>query len=376
MGSDQKQMSTQAALPNSTAGTSPTKQQTEQKPDVDDDTLFASLPLLPEEKEEDPLIVAQREQEEREKALADALNIRPNDDDAMKVCLCFIHSELVFSAPPKYKYVACRHTPQAQYHSIYSLQAFYSDMREVDRENQVNRILGAFKLNPFEALGLPFNSAPEDIRRQYRKVSLTVHPDKCTHPRAKDAFEIIGHAQKELLNEDKRKYLDFVLNIAKEDVKKEWRKAAKHDAAARLAAVLDDSGKEGVEAAWESTEEFHNAWKIKARDFLARAEWRRRKMAKRIKEEEERAKEEYVKEKEDAKRKREADKAWETTRDERVGSWRNFVAGKKVKKTKKSGDGAGGIKPPKAKTVDNDKAYVQRPVGEQYRPPSNAPRQF
>jgi DnaJ homolog subfamily C member 8 len=249
-------------------------------------------------------------------------------------------------------------------------------MKEVDRENEVNRILGAFKLNPYEMLGLKFTATDDDIKRAYRKVSLAVHPDKCSHPRSKDAFEIIGHAQKELLNEEKRKSLDFLLGVAKEEVQKEWKKAAKHDAAARLAAVLDESGKSGVEAGWEQTAEFHEAWKIKARDVLAKAEWRRRKMTKRVKEEEERAKEEHKQEKEENKKKREADKDWESGRDERIGSWRNFVSGggKKTKKNKKrgsggSGSGGGGLKPPKAKTNDEDKRYVQRPVGEQFRPP-------
>jgi DnaJ family protein C protein 8 len=249
-------------------------------------------------------------------------------------------------------------------------------MKEVDRENEVNRILGAFKLNPYEMLGLRFTATDDDVKRAYRKVSLAVHPDKCSHPRAKDAFEIIGHAQKELLNEDKRKSLDFLLGVAKEEVQKEWRKAAKHDAAARLAAVLDESGKSGVEAGWEQTAEFHEAWKIKARDVLAKSEWRRRKMTKRVKEEEERAKEEHQQEKEENKKKREADKDWESGRDERIGSWRNFVSGgsKKTKKSKKSGSGfGGGLKPPKAKTNDADKPYVQRPVGEQFKSPS-APR--
>lgn len=36
------------------------------------------------------------------------------------------------------------------------------------------RILGAFKLNPFEQLGLRFDATYEDIRRQYRKVGLTL----------------------------------------------------------------------------------------------------------------------------------------------------------------------------------------------------------
>ncbi len=52
-----------------------------------------------------------------------------------------------------------------------------------------------------------------------------------------------------------------------------------------------------------------------------------------------------------------------------MGSWRDFVAakggggsgGKKAK--------LGGVKPPKSKTVDEEKRYIQRPTGEQYRPP-------
>jgi DnaJ family protein C protein 8 len=33
----------------------------------------------------------------------------------------------------------------------------------------------------------------------------------------------------------------------------------------------------------------------------------------------------------------------------------------------------GGLKPPKQKTHDEDKLYVQRPVGEQFRPPPPKP---
>lgn len=41
-------------------------------------------------------------------------------------------------------------------------------------------------------------------------------------------------------------------------------------------------GREGVEAEWERSDAFHEAWKLKARDMLARAEWRRRKLTKRV----------------------------------------------------------------------------------------------
>jgi DnaJ family protein C protein 8 len=68
-------------------------------------------------------------------------------------------------------------------------QAFFSDVKEVDRDNEVNRILWAFKLNPFEKLNLRFDATPEDVKRQYRKLSLMVHPDKCKHPQASTAFD-------------------------------------------------------------------------------------------------------------------------------------------------------------------------------------------
>lgn len=88
-------------------------------------------------------------------------------------------------------------------------------MKEVDRENEVNRILGAFKLNPYEQLGLRFDCPPEAVQRQYRKSSLMVHPDKCQHPQAKAAFEVIGAALKDLKDPDKKATLDFFLNYAK-----------------------------------------------------------------------------------------------------------------------------------------------------------------
>ena len=148
------------------------------------------LPPEEEEEEEDPLVRAQREAEEaerRERELSAAQGLSREDDDAMR--------------------------------------AFYSDLREVDRENEVDRILGAFKINPFEQvwgrrlgrrgrgrrlaratvspphaplsasarapqLGMRFDTDVSEVRRQYRKVSLMVHPDKCKHPRAKEAFEV------------------------------------------------------------------------------------------------------------------------------------------------------------------------------------------
>lgn len=286
-----------------------------------------------EPEEEDPLVVAEREAErerERERERAEAADVKDYDDPALK--------------------------------------EFYNHLREVDRENEVNRILGAFKLNPFEQLGVKFTVTPEDVRRAYRKASLMVHPDKCKHARAKDAFEILGEAQKLLLDEERRENVLFLLAHARDEVLAEWRKAAKHDAAVRLAAAINEDGRTGVEAAYQQTDEFHERWKMKARDVMARTEWRKRKLTKRIAADTERAKEEHKATKAEAKKKRDHEKKWEKTRDTRVGTWRDFMT-QKSKKSKGGSIALGGLKPPKMKESDEDKRYIQRPVGEQFRPP-------
>lgn len=69
---------------------------------------------------------------------------------------------------------------------------------------------------------------------------------------------------------------------------------------------------------------------------------------------------------------KQSEKQWESTRESRVGTWQSFV------KTKGGKKATGELKPPKQKTHDEDRLFVQRPVGEQFRPPppgANPPKQ-
>ncbi|KAL3132650.1 hypothetical protein ABBQ32_009172 [Trebouxia sp. C0010 RCD-2024] len=247
------------------------------------------------------------------------------------------------------------------------LKEFFQGMRDVDRENEVHRILGAFKLNPFEQLGLRFDATVDDVKKAYRKSSLMVHPDKCKHPKAQDAFETLGQAQQQLNNEEKMKELIYVLTLARDQVLTEWKKKTKNDAATRLATVLHADGQKGVEAKYMQSPEYHEAWKAQARDMLARAEFRKRKLTQRLKDDTARCEEEEAEKKVKLKAMREHHHKWEDTREGRVGTWRDFVKGKKTRSGKELV--LGGIKPPKAKEWDEDKTYMQRPVGEQFRPP-------
>ncbi|KAG5566468.1 hypothetical protein RHGRI_002138 [Rhododendron griersonianum] len=53
------------------------------------------------------------------------------------------------------------------------LKNFFAEVSEVERENEVHRILSCFKLNAFEYLNLPFDSSLEDVKKQYRKVIIS-----------------------------------------------------------------------------------------------------------------------------------------------------------------------------------------------------------
>ncbi|EPS68208.1 hypothetical protein M569_06562 [Genlisea aurea] len=232
------------------------------------------------------------------------------------------------------------------------LKKFFAEVGEVERGNEVCRILSCFKLNAFEYLNLPFDSSMDDVKRQYRRLSLLVHPDKCNHPQAKDAFAALAKAQQILLDPQEREYLLNQVNAAKEELRSKRKKQLKKDTASKIKSMVDE-GK--YEQEYERSEEFRQQLILKVREILTEQEWRRRKMQMRISEEEGRLKKDEEETKELWKRKREHEEQWEGTREQRVSSWRDFMkGGKKVKK--------GELKPPKLKTEDPNKSYVQRPV--------------
>mmetsp|Transcript_43780 Transcript_43780/g.103460 ORF Transcript_43780/g.103460 Transcript_43780/m.103460 type:complete len:339 (+) Transcript_43780:60-1076(+) len=64
----------------------------------------------------------------------------------------------------------------------------------------------------FARLGLEAEVVdPSVVRKQYRVVALAVHPDKCAHPKAKEAFQRLSEAFEELSSESgQRKYLQLL----------------------------------------------------------------------------------------------------------------------------------------------------------------------
>ncbi|ETW83209.1 hypothetical protein HETIRDRAFT_439694 [Heterobasidion irregulare TC 32-1] len=189
------------------------------------------------------------------------------------------------------------------------------------RELEVERILQAFKLNPYDILDLDETAKPEDVKRKYRQLSLFIHPDKTPHARAPEAFDILKKAESELSDTAKREELDATITQARSVLLK---------ALSLPTNTPDDHPKlKGLEPT------FKVQLRIKSKELLIDEEVRRRKAVKmNLANEgfEARKKEEEVTAK---KRKAEDDAKWEETREQRVGSWRSFTNNSKKKKKQK-----------------------------------------
>lgn len=154
-----------------------------------------------------------------------------------------------------------------------------------------------------------------DIKIQYRKKSLLIHPDKTKNPSAPDAFDRLKKAQTALLDEQQRTHLDECIADARN--------------------LLIRQHKYTLDSPELKTEEFKKEWRQKTIEVLVEAEARRRKQLKAKMQEEGREKRKEEEELELRKRKRDEEKRWEDTREERIGSWRDWQKG--VKKEAKDG---------------------------------------
>ncbi|CAE6426739.1 unnamed protein product [Rhizoctonia solani] len=209
------------------------------------------------------------------------------------------------------------------------------------RDVEVDRILKAFKLNPYDLLGLDPTCTPADIKKRYRHLSLFIHPDKATHPRATDAFDLLKKAEADLMDQAKRDELDAVMLEARaQTLKANSLPTGINDTDSRVLALVP-SFKEQIrtrardilidEEGMLSDEESEFSSRFALVCISHHAYYRAIKMNLANEGLEARRKEEEAATK---KRKAEEDARWEENREQRVDSWRSFNAGKKKKKTK------------------------------------------
>ncbi|XP_019160234.1 PREDICTED: GPALPP motifs-containing protein 1-like [Ipomoea nil] len=88
---------------------------------------------------------------------------------------------------------------------------------EAERFEEITRIMGVEEdNNGYDVLGVNRNMASENMKKRYWKLSLMVHPDKCSHPQAHQAFVKLNKAFKDLQDPDKRKALDDKIKLKEE----------------------------------------------------------------------------------------------------------------------------------------------------------------
>lgn len=154
------------------------------------------------------------------------------------------------------------------------------------------------------------------IKAQYRKKSLLIHPDKTKNAQAPDAFDRLAKANQELSDEKTRERLDEAIADARMLLIRERKLTVDSPE------VKDPS----------SYPEFESAWRDKTKHVLIENEVRKRKQMKAAMQEEGRQQRKEDEELEVRKRKREHEQDWEKTRDARIGSWRDFQKGTAAKK--------------------------------------------
>jgi DnaJ family protein C protein 8 len=170
-------------------------------------------------------------------------------------------------------------------------------------------IRNVFSLDAYAVLGLQPGVPESDIKKVYRAKSLLIHPDKTKNPLAPDAFDRLKKAQSMLLDEKLRAELDENVADARMLLMREKKLTA------------DDEE--------TRTEEFRKEWREKTIWVIRDNEMRKQRQMKAQMREEGRQQKKEDEEAAERKRKREHDDAWEKTREQRIGSWRDFSQGKK-----------------------------------------------
>ncbi|KAI1327520.1 DnaJ domain-containing protein [Xylariaceae sp. FL0255] len=206
-----------------------------------------------------------------------------------------------------------------------ALDLLEAESKEFDKDAEIDRILKAFRLDAYAVLGLQPGVPESDIKLTYRKKSLLIHPDKTKNPQAPDAFDRLKKAQTELMDEKHRERLDEAI------------------ADARMLLIREN--KWTVDNPELKTDAFARKWRDKTRDVLIENEMRRKRQMKAQMQEEGREQRRADEELEERKRKRQHEQDWESTRDQRIDSWRQFQKGKS------GGDDGGKKKKKKLKPI-------------------------
>jgi len=141
-------------------------------------------------------------------------------------------------------------------------------------------------------------------------LSILVHPDKCKHPKAPDAFHVLDKAYKELLDVEKRKMFQRVMREAKERVDYDRLRENKRRGANGIPLLPEDT--------------YESELKDMCQKLFEEIEERKKHFERLESSAKKRAREEAETVKVEDQIKTEESKAWENSRDKRVDNWRAF----------------------------------------------------
>ncbi|BEI87122.1 hypothetical protein CcaverHIS002_0704680 [Cutaneotrichosporon cavernicola] len=200
-----------------------------------------------------------------------------------------------------------------------------SKTTDATRTAEVERILRAFKKNPYEALDIDAFATDAEVKKAYRKKSLLIHPDKFQHEQGPEAFDLLKKAEGMLSDAAEREKIDSILTYARTLVLKE---ALGSGYSTKVAD--DDPRVTGM------SPPFQIQLRTKAKQLILEESMDEKNRANMVAVNE--ANERAAVEAEKARRKRkvEEQKAWDERRDERIGDWRNYMHKEKVRKVKKA----------------------------------------
>jgi len=243
-----------------------------------------------------------------------------------------------------------------------AVKKFLDGESMMDREREIDRVMAAFKLNPFEILNVRTDATSQEVKKQYRELSRLVHPDKCRkeiRETAQKAFAKLATAKTDLLDEKKREDLNKIVYEARtrlvERLQRDIRTKRKEEAKAAKARGEEPPEKEPLPDVTRMIPNWDDLVKAETKEVLIEKAWSQKQGQKAAEEEDKR----IAKEKEEIDKKRKQDeedkKKWDEGRDHRVNDWRNFMKGGTGKKKKKRS-----LNMPKMYQTDGDKTYIKR----------------
>ncbi|KRZ09294.1 DnaJ -like protein subfamily C member 8, partial [Trichinella zimbabwensis] len=134
--------------------------------------------------------------------------------------------------------------------------SFYSEVKAIEKRDsvlnskeQIHRLTKPgstyLNLNPYDVLLLPLESTVEEMRKQYRRLSILVHPDKNPDDResAQTAFDILKKAIEMLEDPEQRARIQLIYEEAKSRTDKliaDKRKAQKKESGEKVVLLEDD----------------------------------------------------------------------------------------------------------------------------------------